>query len=174
MIDTALETAIDGAIAPKYKGEQCFVIRPNASMSTTCAWVVFLGVFILSIAVMTRFVLIGAWMVVPFTLAEVAFVAYILWMVLRSNKCVETIILNEEELKVIRESHNERKEWIFQPYWARVLLQSGRHAWYPDQLLIQSHGESLEIGMCLTGSERTSLAKVLSDLIPLKQKSLKE
>lgn len=169
-----ISTAIDEVIPPNSKEERRFVIRPNASMTTQCAWIVFVGLVVLSVAVMTRFVLLGAWMVVPFTLAEVAFVGYIFWMVLRSNKCVETIVLNEDELKVIRESHKECKEWIFQPYWARVLLQSRRHAWYPDQLLIQSHGESLEIGKCLTDSERTSLAKVLGDLIPLKQKFLKK
>lgn len=170
-----IDTVIDEVIIPKSKNEeQCFVIRPNASMSTGCAWVVFVGIVILSVAVMARFVLLGAWMVVPFTLVEVAFLGYILRMVLRSNECVETIILNEEELKVIRESHKERKEWIFQPYWTKIFLRSGRHAWYPDQLLIQCHGKSLEIGTCLTGSERTSLAKVLGDLIPLKRTLLRE
>lgn len=149
-------------------GEQCFVIRPNASMSTKCAWVVFSIIVVLSIAVMARFVLLGAWMVVPFTLAEVAFIGGILWLVIRSNQCVETIFYKEDELRIVQQDSQQCKEWTFQPYWVQVFLQSGRHPWYPDRLLIQSHGQSLEIGACLTASERTSLAEALSELLPKK------
>lgn len=135
-------------------------------MSPGCALVVFCGIVVLSAAVVTRFVLLGAWLVVPFTLLEVAFLGGVFWRVLRQNQFTETILCTRHELKVIQKSSNRLKEWAFHPCWSRVVLQPGGHAWYPDRLLIRSHGQSLEIGMCLTVSEKTSLAEALGELLP--------
>ncbi|MEE9322272.1 MAG: DUF2244 domain-containing protein [Granulosicoccus sp.] len=142
------------------------MIRPNASMSPKSALIVFLGFVFLSGAILVRCVLLGAWVVIPFTLIEVVFLGSVFWWVLRSNQFTETILYNKHELKVIRKTHRRLNEWAFQPCWSQVVLQPGDHAWYPDRLLIRSHGQTLEIGMCLTVPEKTSLAKTLRVLLP--------
>jgi len=167
LADCTIETKADSNPLSQQNDEsRCFVIRPNASMSPMSALVVFCGIAVLSAVVLIRCVLVGAWMVAPFTVLEVAFLGGVFWKVLRQNQFTETILCTRHELKVVQKSSRRLKEWAFQPYWSRVVLQPGEHAWYPDRLLIRSHGQSLEIGVCLTGSEKTSLAKALGELLP--------
>ncbi len=151
---------------PQGDESRCFVIRPNASMSPKSALIVFLSMLVLSAVMVIRFLLMGAWVIVPYTVLEVAVLGVVLLLLVRDNQKIETIVYTKHELKVIKMNNRRRREWTFQPCWARVLLQPGAHAWYPDRLLIRSHGKSLEIGKCLTGSEKSSLAKTLRALMP--------
>lgn len=148
------------------KEERCFVVRPNASLSRQGALALFLGLVFLSTLVALRFVLLGAWLVVPFTVLELALIGAILWLVLRRNQCTEMIVMRGGELRVIRQQGMQRREWTFQPYWVRIMLLSGRHPWYPGRLIIRSHGQSVEVGACLTEPERESLAKALRKFLP--------
>ena len=51
------------------------------------------------------------------------------------------------------------REWTFQPYWLRVVMDDPPQS--ESRLVLTSHGESLVIGSFLTPEERLDLAKAL-------------
>ena len=147
------------------ESERLFVIRPNASLTKNGAIVVFAVVVVISLLVLLRFVLLGAWMVAPFTVLEVAFFGFILRLVLKSNKQVEMISVSADEIRVIRLGDSGRTEWSFNPHWAQVELKKSSHDWYPSKLTIRSHGRMVELATCLTDSEREELAEALQESV---------
>ncbi len=147
------------------ESERFFVVQPNASLTKHGAIVVFAVVVLISLLVLLRFVLLGAWVVVPFTVLEVAFIGYILRLVLKSNRQVEMISINEHEIRVIKLGGSERTEWNFNPHWAQVELKKSHHNWYPNKLTIRSHGRVVELASCLTNSEREELAEALQESV---------
>lgn len=145
--------------------ERFFVIRPNASLTKYGAIIAFVIVVVISLLVLVRFILLGAWLVVPFTVLEVAFIGFILRLVLKNNKQVEMISIRHDEIRLIKLDGFERSEWEFNSHWAKVELIKSSHDWYPSKLTIRSHGRVVELASCLTDIEREELAKILLDSI---------
>jgi uncharacterized membrane protein len=105
------------------ESERFFVIRPNASLTRTGAIVAFAVVVLISLLVLLRFVLLGAWVVVPFTVLEVVFIGFILRLVLKNNRQVEMISVSADDIRIIKLEGTERTEWSFNPHWAQVELK---------------------------------------------------
>jgi uncharacterized membrane protein len=111
----------------------------------------------LAIAISLRFVLLGAWMVMPFALLEIIVLGGGFYAYERATAYREVIALRDDQLLVTREARSGNDEWSFQPYWVQVLLQMDPRSWYPSRLLIRSHGRQIEVGSCLTEEEREQL-----------------
>ena len=135
-----------------------FELRPNASMTNRqyvglCIWV---SVFLIIISL--RFLIIGAWMIVPFTILDTLFVIIILRIVRNSNNRIEEIHCSSDQLIIYRGKGRSLQQWQFNPYWAKVIIKKNPHPWYPSRLLIRSHGKSVELGKYLTEEEKEKLA----------------
>lgn len=139
-------------------GQTLLELTPNASMTKRQYTGICIGVAIFSVIVILRFLTIGAWMIVPFTLLDAIFIIVIFRMVRHSNTVIEDIYCSSEELIVIRVEAKKRQQWQFNPYWAKVVIKKIRHPWYSSRLLIRSHGEAVEIGKFLTEKEKQKLA----------------
>ena len=57
------------------------------------------------------------------------------------------------------EPDGEAREWRFEPYWVRVVLDDPPRC--DGQLVLSSHGEHLVIGAFLTAAERLEVARAL-------------
>jgi len=143
-----------------------FLIRPNRSMTAKgmTLFVVFVGVAVFLVAM--RFVLLGAWVVLPFAMLEVALLAAGFWLYERASRYRETVQLSRKNILITQESVKGRKSWQFNPYWVKVLFLPDSNDWYPSQLIIGSHGEQVEIGVCLTNQERGELSIALKQAMP--------
>jgi uncharacterized membrane protein len=120
--------------------------------------VFFIGISVMAIAVAVRFVLLGAWVVLPITLAELIGLGIAFFLISRRARYSETIDVEDGALFVIRRDWRSQHEWRFQPYWVQVVLKLDANSWYPSRLYLRSHGESVEIGSCLTDEERAELS----------------
>ena len=138
-----------------------FVIRPNATFNTrSWPWMFgLLALICLSIAI--RFAILGYWLILPFALLDIVAVGLILYLLMRRHAYVEKIRFDNDDLVVRHVQKNHRCSWRFPLHWVRVNLQSPEHRWYPYRLLIGSKGQWVEVGQCLTDSEKKSLAKAL-------------
>jgi len=117
-----------------------------------------IGVSIFASLIIIRFLMIGAWMIVPFTLLDILVIIVILRRVLNSNNRIEEIHCSSEQLIVSRGLGRFQKQWQFNPFWAKVIVKENAHPWYPSKLLIRSHGKSVELGKFLTDDEKQKLA----------------
>ncbi|MBC8209820.1 MAG: DUF2244 domain-containing protein [Gammaproteobacteria bacterium] len=143
-----------------------FLIRPNRSM-TTKGMIVFVllvgvGVFLTAI----RFVLLGAWLVLPFAILEIALLVAGFWMFDRASRYREMVQVSRDRFLITQESVRGKKIWKFNPFWVQINLTLDPDDWYPSQLFVQSHGDRVEIGACLTDQEREELLAALHQLLP--------
>ena len=144
-----------------------FLIRPNRSMTvkgmTLFVLLVGVGVFLIAI----RFVLLGAWVILPFAVLEIGLLAAGFWLYERASRYRETVQLSRSNFLITQESVNARQTWRFNPHWVQVSLMLDPNDWYPSKLLIRSHGEQVEIGACLTNQEREELSIAIKQSMPL-------
>ncbi len=142
-----------------------FLIRPNQSLTRRGFLWIASAVFVLSMSIAIRYYFLGAWLVLPFTILEMLFLATISMLVWRHNRCFERITVDEHEISIIRQNNRDRQQWKFQSYWVQVILQIDSSSWYPSRLLIRSHGRSIEVGKDLTDSERKELADRIKQVL---------
>ena len=143
--------------------EHCYeiLIKPNRSMTANG---MMLFVFLVGVAVFLvtlRFVLLGAWVVLPFAALEVVLLAAGFWLFERASRYRETVRLTQTRFSIVQEGVNGRRSWDFNPHWVRVNLLLDPSDWYPSKLLIKSHDQQVEIGACLTNQERDELSQAL-------------
>ncbi len=151
-----------GAASP---GEFRVLIQPNRSMNPRgMVWCV-AGLAALSVAIATGFLIAGAWWVLPFTGLELTLVAGVFWIVYRRGFDYELLVIDEETVQVTRKRGAVESRSQFLRYWTRVELRRGAHRWHPSRLLIGSHGKRVEIGGCMTESERRALSDRLADWV---------
>lgn len=125
--------------------------------------VLFAAVAVLTLLVAVRFILLGIWLVLPFALLEIGVLGVSLYLFERASRYSETIQIAPDSLLITtRNGVTTLREYRFQPYWVQIALQLDPRDWYPSKLLLRSHGESVEIGACLTNADRKTLAATIT------------
>ncbi len=143
-----------------------FLIRPNRSM-TAKGMIIFVGLVGLAVLLIAvRFVLLGAWVVLPFAILEIVLLAAGFWMYERTGRYRETVRVSRNNFFITKDSVHGLKTSQFNPDWVQVDLKLDPGNWYPSRLLIRSHGKQVEIGACLTNQEREALSKALMQSMP--------
>ncbi len=101
----------------------------------------------------------GVWMVLPFAGLEAAvIVAVFYFLVYRHLGDHETVILDGENLSIIKQEGQLRKYYELPRYWTRVDIEPARHRGHPPRLLLQSQGRAVEIGTHIREEGRRVLA----------------
>jgi uncharacterized membrane protein len=133
------------------------VLLPHRSLSRRGFRVLMAVLALISIAVGIGFVSIGAWPVIGFFGLDVALVYLAFRLNYRGARQSETIRLAGDAFTVERVSvRGERRNWRFQPFWLRVVLEERTDQ--SNRLLLASHGRSLVIGDFVSPSTRRELA----------------
>lgn len=146
-------------------GETRFELRPNRSLSNTETLAFFALTCAVSFSIAIGFLLLGAWMVLPFAGAEMALMGAVLYLVaMRSGEC-ETVTVREQTVHVARFGPGASRSWTFQRHWVQIRLEPSFYRWYAKRLKIVSHGRELEIGKMLNEDERCELAETLRGLV---------
>lgn len=141
------------------------IVAPNASLSWPQALLFYAGVCVGSLGIAVILAVQGYWPVLPFAGLELAVLGIALWLSLKRGRYREVIAIYADRVEVSSGYPEKHANTVFPLHWARVTLRSARIASYPSRLLISSHGRSVEVGRCLTESERRGLRRRLAELI---------
>jgi uncharacterized membrane protein len=143
----------------RYDGDGTrFLIRPNASLSWHDAKAVFAATCTASAAIAAALCRLGAWIVLPIALIEMAVLGAALYCCACRAAYRELITLREAEVKVAKGRRRVDERWSGQRHWVQVRLVAPRHEWYASRLWLVSHGRGVELGSCLNEDERRDLA----------------
>jgi uncharacterized membrane protein len=105
--------------------------------------------------------IMGLWLVLPFAGLELVLVGYGFYLVARRCQQCEVIYIDTDTIKIEKGRHYPEQEWTLRRVCARVVLERCPKQWYPSRLMIQSHGQTVEIGHFLSENERQYLASEL-------------
>jgi uncharacterized membrane protein len=140
------------------------VIGPNASLSPGQALLFFAGICLICLGIATTFAVLGFWPVLPFAGLELAALGAALVLVQKRNRYREVVRFDGESIRVEFGMLGERArascEWPRSQ--TRVWLEPDAGA---TRLVLACGAQRMVIGSCLTGAERSALARRLKELI---------
>jgi uncharacterized membrane protein len=160
-----------GRPAPSGRAFFEHVLLPHRSLRSR-SFHLLMGILgLVSLAVGIGFFTVGAWPVIGFFGLDVGLVYLAFRINYRSARQSETIRLADDVFTVERVSvRGERRHWVFQPFWVRVILEERRDT--SNRLLVASHGRSLAIGEFVPPATRRELAVTLRDVLTRWRNSL--
>ena len=140
------------------------VIVPHRSLSRRGLRLLIALIVGLSSLTALRFLLIGAWPVMAFTVVEVSLAVLLLRLNALATRESELVLLTESGLRVLRtDRKGRRSERMLPVAWLSVALQE-RQGRVP-RLALQGHGLDEEIGAALGEDQKRDLAAALSDAL---------
>jgi uncharacterized membrane protein len=107
----------------------------------------------------------GYWPVLPFAGLEFGVLVWALRASMRDSRRRETIVIDEQAVRVERCGSRGSDSREFARHWARVELQAAAVRTHPSRLVIESRGNQVEIGRFLTEAERLRLVPQLRRLV---------
>jgi uncharacterized membrane protein len=139
------------------------LITPHRSLSTKGIALVAGSLTFLSAAVAFRFLLLGAWPVMVFSLLEVPIVGVLLAINVRRARTTELIMLNQREITVTRTDPAGRRQSFSMPAaWLRVTLENESGG---SRLMLNSRGREREVGAFLHDPDKLSLCDALTQAV---------
>ncbi|MFN7397734.1 MAG: DUF2244 domain-containing protein [Sandaracinobacter sp.] len=135
-------------------------LRPNRSMPQRQFWLMMAGVALIFLLMGVRFLLLGAWPILPFMVADIGLLWWAMRASYRSGRESEHLRLDAEGLELVRiAAHGPvRRTWI-EPHWARVELEElGQDQ---NRLWLTARGVRHGIGGFLSPGERVEIARVI-------------
>lgn len=146
-----------------------FVVKPNRSMSWQSLMLVYAGIAAVTLTIGVSFYLIGLTLILPFSGIEILALGVALYISASRGAEQEVILIDSDTIVVERgRKHPETRE-VFQRAWATVVLERSWNSWYPERLMIRSHGRQVEIGKFLNEQERQGLALELGRILKINQ-----
>ena len=126
------------------------ILRPNSSWSWR-ANVLFLSIFMgVSLSIAFGFLLAGAWVVMPYSLLEIAVITYCIHYCVRQCSRQEVITISDHEVRIESGIQTPSRQQTFQRMWAKFFVQRPRRPWETLTLSIRSHGMEIEFGCFLS------------------------
>lgn len=140
------------------------IVRPNRTLTLRGMTLLLAGLTAVVLTTGIGFTLAGAWPILPFVGLELVVVGSVLYRLFRHADDHEQILIDRDNVTVIR--RRGRREWRdeFQRYWTRVMLER-RHGWYPSRLKVGSHGKFVVIAADVNEAERESLSETLNKIL---------
>lgn len=128
-------------------------LRPNRSLSREHArWVVG-GVAAVFLLGAVRFLVMGAWPVLPFMAIDVGLLWWAFRASYRSGRAYETVRLDAFDLTVRKVTADGReRRFRLEPFWARARLE--QLASGDNRLTVASRNVRVTVGHCLSPPER--------------------
>lgn len=144
-------------------------IYPNKSLTLITLMTFFLIFFITTSLASIYFIIIGAWPVAFFLLADFILLYFAFVKYNKNSKMYDRIIL-KKKLFVINVNKNGLKTFkVIDPTWLRLKIYSDRKRQY---LSIVSRGKSVNVGNFLNVKELEDLAKVIKKALIEREKLL--
>jgi uncharacterized membrane protein len=141
-------------------------LRPNRPLPERHFRAMIAGVALIFLAMGVRFLLLGAWPILPFMLADIALLWWAMRASYRSGRASEHLRLDSGGLELVRVApHGQVRRTRIEPHWARVELEElgadQNRLWltapHPSGSARVRHG----IGTFLSPAERAEIARVI-------------
>jgi uncharacterized membrane protein len=135
------------------------LIVPHRSMTRRGVTYLAATIVMISLGVGVRFLLLGAWPVLLFSLLEIPVLGVLLAIHLRDARVSELILLDRRQITVTRTDAGGRQTSFSLPTaWLRVSLEENHGA---TRVILTTHGRGREIGGFLHDPEKASLCQAL-------------
>jgi len=141
------------------------IIAPHQSLDRKGVLLLGCAVGLISLLVSLRFLLLGAWPVMAFSVVEVSLALLLLLMHRRQALRREIIRLDETAITVVRtDAKGRRRSFSLPAAWLQVRLEASAGG-EGSRLWLRSHGRGWEVGSFLHDPERRSLAEALKTAV---------
>jgi len=146
--------------------EFCVVSRRRQSLASGERWVVFAALATVSATLAAGFAAAGAWLVMPYSVLEIAALAWAFWYTGRQAADWERLTVSGDRVIVerCRLGTQARREW--NRYWVQVELTEHAGLRPEARLALRFAGEEWEFGTALPAGERRAVARTLRRLLP--------
>jgi uncharacterized membrane protein len=135
------------------------LIVPHRSMTLRSAAMVAGAMVLLSAAIAVRFLLLGAWPVLIFSLFEVPLLGVLLAINIRRARASELILLDRQTVTVTQtDPRGRRQNFSLPAAWLQVNLEAGAGG---SRIILSSRGQGREIGAFLHEPDRAMLFEAL-------------
>jgi len=133
------------------------ILTPNRSISWPLLLRFYLFTCLMSFSIAGLFVLLGYWVVLPFSGLEMMVLGLGLYFTSKKIYRQEVITIDKVNIKIEKGAKNPAGTWIYGRHWVRI--ESIKTAGYRKniKIMIGSHGKYIEIGSFLTKQEKESL-----------------
>lgn len=148
-----------------------YTLRPNCSLSWRWVKRLLVGLALCMAAVSAYWVVLGAWLVVPFTGLELLVLGLGFYLCSVAGHSREVIEIEGADLRVLRGHRRLVEVARFPRYWTQVVLSRDPRGWYPSRLVLRCHGRRCEVAARLVEAEREDLAAALQSWLGLGQAS---
>jgi uncharacterized membrane protein len=140
-------------------------LTPNRSLHPRHARALIGGVGVVFLLGGLRFLLLGAWPVIPFMLADLALLWWAFRASYRSGRAYERLWIDggglTPTLTLARVSHHGiERRLVFEPFWTRVQLETLGDD--ENRLWLSTHGKRFAIGSFLSPAERVAVHDVIA------------
>ena len=146
-------------------GHGYIVLKPNNSATWRFNMMVVASLALLGALISTFFLLQGLWLIVPFSGLEVLALLGCLYLCARSNIQTEVIKFSPDKVIIEQGRTFAEKTWEYHRIWAKIFVRKHRLKGHPDQVVIRSHGQEVELGSFLNSDDKETLVKKLRNII---------
>jgi uncharacterized membrane protein len=137
-------------------------LRPNRSMPHRHFWLMMAGVALIFLLMGLRFLLLGAWPILPFMVFDMALLGWAMRASYRSGRASEHLRLDSNGLELVRvAAHGRARRTRIEPHAARVELE--RLGDDGNRLWLTARGDRHPIGTFLSPTERQEIARVIDE-----------
>jgi uncharacterized membrane protein len=155
------------ALPPIAQAEFCVVSRRNDSLGPRARWTLFASLCAVSFGLALGFAAFGAWMVLPYSAAEMGLLcAAWLWFERHSGDWERVAVIGDRVI-VERESAGVRTRREFNRCWTRLEVDDGAPM-RASRLALRSEGLSIHFGDALPVHERDSIARELRQVLAMR------
>ena len=158
----AQKVCMSGAPIPPLAAEPefCVVSRRNDSLGSRRRWGLFASLCTVSFGLGLGFAAFGAWMVLPYSAAEMTVLYLALRCIERHAGDWERVSVCGDRVIVERQRAGVKLRQEFNRYWARVEIEAGALHRAP-RLVLRFAGRGVAIGDELPAAQRTVVAQDL-------------
>ena len=142
------------------------ILRPNYSWSWRFNLYILYTLISISLTIGVAFLVMGAWMVLPYSILELLFLLACMYCCLYQCSRQEVITVSRHDVRIEKGRKNPAESWAYKRLWARFLVQSPRHPWDPAIVSIRSHGHEVELGSFLSRHDKIELIEQLRRVVP--------
>lgn len=142
------------------------VLTPNASWSWQANLYLLYTLLAISLVIGIAFAFMGAWMILPYSLLELSFLAVCIYICVKKCNRQEVIRVAEHQVTIEKGIRTPNQTWNYHRLWAKFVVKPPKHPWETETITIASHGQELELGSFLNRSDKQQLIADLKRIVP--------
>lgn len=155
-----VEISID---ANKHTGH--IVLKPNQSANWQTVLLLVSAVSVVIFIIALYMASIGAWVVLPFSGAEILVIVLVNYHFLSRNARQEVIDFSEDTVTIERGINKPSQTVSMQRHWTKIKTIAPSHPWYPKKIALCSQNELVIVGNFLNEEDRELLIDFLKDIL---------